>query len=202
MAARIRLTIIGLGTAFLAALTLWLTLGAPGAVDAQEPLSSAGYAGAIKPVIPVQPLSGLRDQDGKPVELPKEVSVLTFLYTTCEDACPTAAQQIRGAIDRLDDPPPTLAISVDPRGDSERSARGFLADQGLTGRMRYLLGNEAALQRQWSMYGVQPQLKDADHSAIVVLLDPTGRQRIGFPLDKLTPEALAGDIERLRKATS
>lgn len=202
MAARVRLTIIGLGTAFLAILTLWLLVGAPGATTPQEPLSSAGYAGAIKPEIPVQPLSGLRDQDGRPAKLPSEVTVLTFLYTTCEDACPTAAQQVRGALDRLEDPPPTLAISVDPRGDSERSARGFLADQGLTGRMRFLLGSEAALQRQWSMYGVQPQLEDADHSAIVVLLDPQGRQRIGFPLSKLTPEALAGDIERLRAATS
>lgn len=181
-------------------LTLWLVLGAPGAAQEQEPLSAAGYAGAIKPEIPVQPLTGLRDQDGRPVELPREVSVLTFLYTTCEDTCPTTAQQVRGALDRLDDPPPTLAISVDPRNDTARSARAFLADQGLTDRMRFVLGSEAALQRQWSMYGVQPQLEDSDHSAIVVILDAQGRQRIGFPVDKLTPEGLAGDVERLRAA--
>ena len=202
MAARIRLTIIGLGTTFLACLTAWLLLGAPGAPQATEPLSTAGFAGAIKPNIPAQPLTGLRDERGRPAALPREVSVLTFLYTTCEDACPTAAQQVRGALDRLEDPPPTLAISVDPRGDTERSARAFLADQGLTGRMRFLLGSEAALQRQWTMYGVQPQLTDLDHSAIVVILDAKGRQRVGFPLDKLTPEALAADVERLRAASS
>lgn len=195
-----RLTIIGLGTAFLAVLTLWLVLGAPGAAQEPEPLSAAGYAGAIKPEIPVQPLTGLRDQDGQPVALPREVSILAFVYTTCEDTCPTIAQQVRGALDRLDDPPPTLAISVDPRNDTERSARAFLADQGLTNRMRFLLGSDAALQRQWSMYGVQPELEDSAHSAIVVILDAQGRQRIGFPADKLTPEGLAGDVERLRAA--
>ena len=36
-----------------------------------------------------------------------------------------------------------------------------------------------------------------DHSAGVVLVDGRGRQRVGFPYDQLTPEALAHDIRRL-----
>jgi protein SCO1/2 len=198
MGARLRLTVVGFGLAFLLGITIWLVAGAPGAQQAQASEDSTGFAGAIRPHIPPQPLDGLTDEDGKAVTLPRDVTIVTFLYTTCKDTCPTTAQQIRGAIDRLKDPPPAIAISVDPKGDTEKSAKAFLADQGLLGRMEYLIGPNVALQRQWQIYGIQPQSKDTDHSASVVLLDRTGKQRIGFPLDKLTPEGLAHDVEKLR----
>jgi protein SCO1/2 len=192
------MTVIGGGIAFLLALTIWLVAGAPGAQPQGTP-AVGGFAGSIRPPdMPVQQLDGLRDQDGKPVSLGGDVTVVTFLYTSCKDTCPTTAQQIRGALDRMKNPPQAIAISVDPTGDTERSARSFLADQNLTGRMSYLLGAPVALQRQWQIYGIQPQLKDSEHTASVVLLDRTGRQRIGFPANKLTPEALAADVERLR----
>jgi len=44
---------------------------------------------------------------------------------------------------------------------------------------------------------VQPQTDALDHSASVVLVDAAGRQRVGFPHDQLTPEALAHDLRRL-----
>ena len=52
----------------------------------------------------------------------------------------------------------------------------------------------------WKGYGVAPQRGELDHSAGVVLVDGEGRQRVGFPHDQLTPEALAHDIERLGAA--
>jgi protein SCO1/2 len=198
MGARLRLTVVGFGLAFLLGLTVWLVVGAPGATQAQASEDSTGFAGAIRPNIPAQPLDGLEDENGKAVSLPHDVTIVTFLYTTCKDTCPTTAQQIRGAIDRLKNPPPAIAISVDPANDTPKAAKAFLADQGLLGRMEYLIGPNVALQRQWQIYGIQPQTKDTDHSASVVLLDRTGRQRIGFPLDKLTPEGLAHDVEKLR----
>ncbi len=202
MSARVRLTVIGFGTAFLLALTVWLFVGAPGTARSSS-VDSTGWAGAIRPSIPAQPLDGLSDENGKPAALPRDVTIVTFLYTSCEDTCPTTAQQIRGALDRLgDNAPPAIAISVDPTGDTAKSAKSFLADQGLKGRMQYLLGPPVALQRQWTIYGIQPQLKDSEHSASVVLLDRTGKQRIGFPIDKLTPEALVADVEKLRAEPS
>lgn len=203
MGARIRLTVIGFGVLFMLALTSWLLLGAPGAARGDGSAAAgdrSAYAGATRPSIPVQPLDGLVDQDGRPAALGGDVTIVTFLYTDCEDSCPTTAQQIRAAIDDLDDPPPVYAISVDPVGDTPRTARKFLVDQSLLGRMRYLTGPPVALQRQWKVYGIQPQTRDDEHSLSTVLLDRTGRQRIGFPLDKLTPEGLAADVERLRAA--
>lgn len=199
MAARVRLTVIGFGTLFLLVLTGWLLAGAPGAQPRAGTEVTNGFVGAIRPEIPVRELSGVRDERGRPLTLPTgDVTIVTFLYTTCEDACPTVAQQIRGALDRLDEAPPVIALSVDPLGDTERSARAFLADQGLLGRASFALGPPVALQRQWDYYGVAPQTRDLDHSARVILLDRSGRQRIGFPGDKLTPEGIAHDVEALR----
>jgi protein SCO1 len=89
-----------------------------------------------------------------------------------------------------------IAISVDPANDTPARARRFLLDQRMTGRMRYLVGPEAELRRQWRAYGVQPQ-GEVEHTAHTVLLDREGRQRIGFPTDRLTPEGLAQDIRAL-----
>lgn len=204
MAARVRLTVIGFGTAFLTALTIWLLAGAPGSPEPEVEARSSQYAGALRPQgMTASPFAGLKDQDGRPVRDPRgDVTVVTFLYTTCEDTCPSTAQQIRGALDRLDRPARAIAISVDPAADDGDAARTFLAKQRLTGRMEYLLGPRAALERQWKTYAVQPQLEDAEHTASVVLIDARGRQRIGFPADHLTPEGLADDIERLRRETA
>ena len=60
------------------------------------------------------------------------------------------------------------------------------------------MGGRARLAPIWRHYGVRPQGDGFDHTASVVLLDGTGRQRIGFPVERLTPEGLAHDIRALR----
>jgi protein SCO1 len=181
--------------------------------DVREPeaftVASSGFAGSmLPPGIPPQDFS-LRDQDGRIARLSAargKVAVVTFLYTTCEDTCPIAASQILGA---LDDLPaggadvPTFAVSVDPANDTPRLARKFLLGRRLTGRMRFLLGSTRALAPVWKQYGVRPQGVDAsgkafEHSARVVLIDRHGVQRIGYPIDQLSPPALAHDIRRLQ----
>jgi protein SCO1 len=92
---------------------------------------------------------------------------------------------------------PAYAVSVDPANDTPDSARAFLSRNHLTGRMRFLLRPDTTLQRVWTTFGIRPQESELDHSAYVVLLDRTGRQRVGFPFDHLTPEGLAHDLRRL-----
>lgn len=194
------ITATGFGVAFFAAMLGWLALGGPGApADVAPTGDRSGYAGAIRPPgIPPQPLDGLVDEEGRPARLRDDVAVVTFAYTQCEDACPTAVQQIRIALDDMKDPPPAYAISVDPKLDNPKRARAFLADQGVLGRVSFLTGPPEALQQQWRSYGIQPQTDRLEHSLSIVLLDRRGRQRIGFPLDKLTPSGLARDISALR----
>lgn len=187
-----------------------LALGAAIAVlaiarDEQAPATGGtGFAGAVRPAnIPPSELDGLRDQDGDAVrlaDLAGKPVVVTFLYTTCEDTCPLTTQQIRGALDKLGEDVPVVAISVDPANDTPERARRFLLEQRMTGRMHYMLGSRAALQRQWEAYGIRPQKEDLEHTASLVILGRDGRQRIGFPVDQLTPEGLAHDLRALRSA--
>ena len=159
-----------------------------------------GFAGAVRPAIPPTTLAGLRNQDGAPVDLTRfrgRPVVVTFLYTTCEDTCPLTARQIAGAMDRVGDPVPAVAISVDPRGYTPARARRFLRRMRLEGRMDFMLGDPSALQRQWRAYGMQPQTDETEHSGHTVLLDGRGVQRVGWPAEKLTPEGLARDLRTL-----
>ncbi|MDP9384068.1 MAG: SCO family protein [Actinomycetota bacterium] len=159
-----------------------------------------GWAGATRPAgIPPADFS-LRDQDGARTSLAAyrgRPVVVTFLYSTCEDTCPTQVQAIRGALDDLGADVPVLAISVDPANDTPQRARRFVLEQRMTGRMRFLLGSRSELAPVWKAYAIAPQREELEHSAYVLLIDGEGRQRIAFPFGGLTSEGLAHDLRRL-----
>jgi protein SCO1/2 len=196
--ARLRLALLAAATiALLAALgaVLLARAGDSSAGDGSSP-----FDGALSPPgIPVRDFV-LRDQDGRRLalgDLRGHVVILTFLYTTCRDTCPLTAEQIENAMDRLGHDVPALAVSVDPAHDTPALAQRFLVARRLVGRMRFLLGTRAQLAPIWKAYGIRPQGKGFEHSAYVLLLDRSGRQRVSWPVDKLTPEGLAHDLRRL-----
>jgi protein SCO1 len=161
------------------------------------------FKGAVRPPAPAGQFA-LHDQNGDLVQLSKlrgKVVVLTPLYTHCQDTCPLTAQQVRGALDDLSgsqrDGVRALALSVDPENDTADSARRFLVERRVSGYLDFLLGPRNELQPVWRDYGFAPQTKDQEHNSYVVLIDKRGRQRVGFPIDYLTPEGLAHDIRIL-----
>lgn len=170
--------------------------------DESPPTEGSNFAGSIRPSgIPPTHLT-LRDQHGRYLSVENlrgRPVVISFMYTTCEDDCPILTQQIRGALDELGHDPPVIAVSVDPANDTPARARRFIARQHMTGRMRFLLGSNEELQPIWRAFGIAPQRDGREHSAYVILLDSTGRQRIGFPKDQLTPERLAHDVLLLER---
>jgi len=184
-----------------AALVALLAANLRGDADAALALGPTGFAGSVRPPeVPAPPLHGLRDPAGKAVDmraLRGEPVVVTFVYSTCEDTCPAQVQTIRAALDELGRDVPVLAVSVDPRGDTPERARRFVAAQRMTGRMSFLLGDRAALRRVWDGYAIAPQGSELEHTATVVVVDPQGRQRVSFPWNGLTDEALAHDVARL-----
>jgi protein SCO1/2 len=161
------------------------------------------FKGAVRP----KALRGdfsLRNQDGELVRLADlrgRVVVITPTYTTCEESCPIAVQQVRGALDDLDsgerEQVRAFALSVDPANDTPDRAKEFLLSRRVRGYLDYLLGTQRELQPVWREYGFAPQTKTQEHNSYVVLLDGRGRQRVGFPVQFLTPEALTHDIEVL-----
>jgi protein SCO1/2 len=163
-------------------------------------VSSTGWVGFMRPPGATAPDFALRDQDGRRVTMADyrgRPLAVTFVYSTCEDTCPALVDQVRGALDDTGLDVPLLAVSVDPANDTPARARRFLNERRMTGRARFLLGSRAELAPVWKDYGVQPQTDALEHSATVVLVDREGRQRVGFPYDQLTPEALAHDLRRL-----
>ena len=200
--ARLRLALAALVACGLAAVGgVWLA----SARQAPEPaVGVSGFAGSVRPPgLDAPPLTGLRDQDGRPVDaaaLRGTPVIYTFVYSTCEDTCPTQVQTIRGALDRLGRDLPVVAISVDPAGDTPARAQRFVAEQHMTGRMRFLLGSRARLEPVWRGFAVAPQEDELDHSAYVVLVDAEGRQRVGWPHQYLTAEGLEHDLRVLLEA--
>ena len=125
--------------------------------------------------------------------------VYAFVYSTCEDVCPAQVQTIKGALDDLDREDvqgrrhlrrsrqrhaqagrlvPAQAGHDGPDGVPHGHARGARA--GVEG-----VRHPAAAGRTWS---TQPH---------TILADANGMQRIGFPFDQMTQEALAHDLGRL-----
>lgn len=202
LSARLRLALAVLVASLLAAVGgVWLASGREQPVASVGP---SGFAGALRPPgLPAPSLTGLHDSDGKRVDMAALRGgpvVMTFVYSTCEDTCPTQVQTIRGALDRLGRDIPVVAVSVDPANDTPRRADRFMLEQQMTGRMRFLLGTPDQLEPVWRGYAVQPQEGELDHSAYVVLVDGRGLQRIGWPADKLTPEGLEHDLRALLAA--
>jgi protein SCO1 len=166
--------------------------------------AAAAFAGAALPANIVAPPFTLSDQEGRRVSLAQyrgQVVVLTFLYSTCGGPCVLIAQQIRGALDELSGHVPTLIVSANPASDSPAHVRRFLSEAALSGLAQYLTGPPALLRQVWAAYHVKPASAGSrvfDEYASVLLIDPSGSERVVFQSEQLTPESLSHDIQKLK----
>ena len=187
---------LGLGVLFL--FGGLVVLAKPEGGDGQE--GTRRFEGATLPKGLEAPDFTLADQDGGRVSmrgLRGRPVIVTFLYTTCRDTCPTQAQQVKAALDELGEDVPALAVAVDPPRDTPERARAFLSKQRMTGRMTFGLGTRRRLEPVWRGFSVEPQRDDLEHTARLVLVDPKGIQRVSFPIDQVTPERIAHDVRLL-----
>jgi protein SCO1/2 len=218
MPRRSRILLLGLATAAVVlACALVLILDRPGTrsragasatasgtAPAADQRAGSGFDGALLPGGLRAPDFTLTDQRGRRVSLSQyrgQVVVLAFLSTACPPACSLIAQQIRGALDELGRPVPTLIVSADPAADTPARVRRFLGEAALSGRVEYLTGTRAELQPVWRTYGIVPSLLGDDaspHAASVLLIDRSGQKRDLFEVEELTPEGLAHDIRKLK----
>lgn len=177
-------------------------VGGPGHRAAADTASArGGFDGELLPPRTPVPDVALRDERGRVVRLRavRGPYVVAFLTAVCHDACPVAAQTVRLALDQVGGHVPAFAVAVDPANDTVLNARRFLTRQGLLGRLRFLLGDRAALTPAWRGFAVQPVTARSDHQARIVLVDRRGEQRVGYFAETATPEALAHDLRLLRR---
>lgn len=203
---RVAITLLLAGVLALAAIVL--VAGTEGGRQApvedvtvlEGPGADSRFAGSLLPRGLRAPDFSLSNQDGEPLAMSDfrgEPVAVTFLYTNCEETCPPQAQQIKGALDELGHDVPAIAIAVDPERDSPESAREFLVEQRLTGRMDFVLGSRSELEPLWKGYAIQAQTEKVEHQARITLVDARGFQRVGFPIDQATPERIAHDLRLL-----
>jgi protein SCO1/2 len=179
-----------------------IVFGATAGDDAGPAARDNTFEGASMPQGAFAPDFALRNQDGERVSMRSlrgQPVIVTFLYTHCQDTCPIQAQTVRGALDELGHDVPALAIAVDPPNDTPRSARKFLAEQRVSGRLDFVLGSRAELRRLWNGFGVRPQSVTEEHNARITLVDARGIQRVGYPGSEATPERLAHDLALLER---
>ena len=161
------------------------------------------FAGSLMPPGVKAPQFTLKDERGKTIRMRDAVLdgpvVVTFLYSTCVDECPLLAQQVRGALDDLGHDVPAIAVSVKPETDTPANARKFNKRQKVDGRLRWALGDRAELEKVWKGFAIQPQAKNVEHQARIVLVDRKGLQRVGYPGGQGTPEQIAGDLKLLER---
>jgi protein SCO1/2 len=103
----------------------------------------------------------LRNEDGRRTSLADargKVVALTFIYTSCRDLCPAEGNDVASAIGMVGgDGVVAYVISVDPVGDTQARAGGWLERRGLDGgRGHYLIGSRAELRPVWQHYGIAP----------------------------------------------
>ena len=204
LAPRLKLALIALTLCAVAAVVgVWLALRDDAGPSTRLQLTN-GWAGAQRPSGQPVPDFTLRDQDAQTVraaDLRGKPVVFAFIYSTCRDTCPAQVQTIRNALDELPAADrarvQVVGVSVDPANDTAKRAQSFLLKQQMTGRMQFLLGSRAQLEPVWESFGIQPQTDKLEHSAHTVLADSDGFQRVGFPYDHLTGEALEHDLARL-----
>lgn len=190
--------------AIAAGLGLWLGLRGH-APPQPPPMQSAQVYPQPRPL----PAFALTQSDGKPLTVADwqgRYTLVFFGYTRCPDICPTTLATLHRALQQLRAQEPGTQvqvdfISVDPQHDTLPRLAAYVRafDPGFIGAT----GPDAQLQPLTRALGVvYARTPDGhggesiDHSGVVVLIDPHGRELAVF-LPPLRAAAIADDLARL-----
>lgn len=149
----------------------------------------------------------LTDQNGKVItdaDLKGKPFLVFFGYTHCPDVCPTTLfdmSEVMRALGPDADRTAGLFISVDPDRDTPAALKEYLSS--FDPHLRGATGDQAELdkvEKEYRVYAKKvPTGKNGDysmdHSAIVYLMDKSGRFVAPFRLDR-KPEESAAELRK------
>src|SRR5436190_10081448 len=170
---------------------------------------AASFDGAVANPPKPAPALRLRDSTGRPFDLAGlrgKVVLVTFLYVHCPDVCPLITGNLHTAIKQLGPEASRVqlvAVSTDPRGDTPKTVKRFLAAHQVTGEMRYLIGSKAALGRVWKSWGIvsRPDRSSPDkveHSALIYGIGASGMVTTLYPAN-FKPAQIVHDVPLLAR---
>ena len=108
----------------------------------------------------------LTDQDGRAFHMADnrgKVVVMTFIYTHCTDLCPFVTLKVRSARGLLGadaDKAVFVAVTTDPRRDTQKVNAAYTRAAGLAGAWHFLTGPLAAVKAVWFDYGVGVDIQE------------------------------------------
>jgi protein SCO1 len=154
------------------------------------------------------PAFTLTAQDGRRLslgELRGKVVVVTFVYTSCADACPLLTAKMAALQDDLgDDFGPNiffLSITVDPERDTPEVLTRYAQAHGanLAG-WAFLTGSPdeiRAVARQYGIYHKKQAGGDVDHTFLTSLVDQRGTLRVQYMGVRFDADELRRDLQSL-----
>ena len=154
------------------------------------------------------PAFTLTAQDGRRLslnELHGKVVVITFIYTSCVDACPLLTAKMAALQNDLgNDFGPKiffLSITVDPEHDTLEILTRYAQVHGanLSG-WAFLTGSPDEIQavaRQYGIYRKQQTDGDVDHTFLTSLVDQHGTLRVQYMGVRFDPGEMQRDLQSL-----
>jgi protein SCO1/2 len=154
------------------------------------------------------PAFTLTAQDGRQValkELRGKVVVVTFIYTSCADACPLLTAKMAGLQDELGSDFGSniffISITVDPERDTPDVLTRYAQAHGanLSG-WAFLTGTSdeiRAVARQYGIYHKKQTGGDVDHTFLTSLVDQRGILRVQYMGVRFDPDELRRDLQSL-----
>ncbi len=169
----------------------------------------SGFEGAtLSPREPAPSLGGLRNYLGEPVSLATyegKAVFVTFLYTHCPDVCPLETAELHNTLARLGPERSKqlqiIAVSVDPKRDTRQAVAKFVNEHGMTGRMKYLIGDTRELAQVWEAWNVgsEPDSVNPEfvaHSALIYGISASGKLTTIYP-SNFKPNEIVHDLPKL-----
>lgn len=147
----------------------------------------------------------LVNQNGRRVRLADmrgHTVVLTFLFTSCTDVCPTLVHTLQQVERQLAVPERDkvrfVGITIDPKRDTPAQLTKFMSQRRLDARRWSLLtGAVEPLTRVADDYGVvvRPAPRgDFVHNSVFVVIDPQGIERVEFHGVATPPQEIAAAV--------
>jgi len=171
--------------------------------------ASPHFAGeTITPRLPAPSFDGLRNYLGERVDLAEyrgKAVFVTFLYTHCPDVCPLMTAELHNALARMTPAErkqeQIIAVSVDPRRDTRNAVAEFVSAHGMTGKMKYLIGNAHELSRVWEAWNVGSEKDSVNpefvaHSALIYGVSASGKLTTIYPAN-FKPQQIVDDLPKL-----
>ena len=167
------------------------------------------YEGAVANPPKPAPELRLSDSTGKAFDMSKlrgKAVLVTFLYTHCPDVCPLITGNLHTSLKLLGPKAGSVqvvAVSTDPRGDTPKAVKKFLAAHQVTGEMRYLIGSKSKLAGVWRNWGIiaradKSNPDQVEHSAPIYGISASGKITTLYP-SNFKPPQIVHDVPLLAK---